>query len=164
MRVFLIVMAVLGVVFYAVLIWGGSDDPPPRNFNDMLARMKQSSWGSVFNAIGDRFAPKLELAQKRFDVVAPRTLTVDVPRSSQSTRIAKFALAAGEAIEISYQCPPSAGSDCTKTLCVTRAGQSGFGGCTDQNTSKGEGSLIIHAEGGQLTFSALQGPASAALQ
>ena len=164
MRVFLIVIAVLGIAFYAVLIWGGSGETPQMSWAEAREQTNGSLWGRAISVVGDRFAPKLELSQKRFDVVAPARLTVDVPRSSQSTRIAKFALIGGEAIEINYQCPPSAGPDCPKTLCVTRSGQSGFGDCTDKNTSKAEGSLIIHAEGGWLTFQALQGAASAALQ
>jgi len=161
MRVFLIVVAVLGVAFYVALIWGGSEHGGKWTSGEVHQKMSESSWGSVFNAIGDRFAPKLELAQKRFDVDAIRSpmVGIDVPRSSQSMRIAKFALIAGDAIEIQYQ---------SSTLCVSRTGQPWPPDCEEDKKnsswSKDEGSLVIRGEGGRLTFKVLHGPASAELR
>jgi hypothetical protein len=168
MRAFLIVVVVLGLAFFAALIWGGSDEQKPQSPEDAQQHMSKSSWGSVFTAIGDRFAPKLELTQKRFDVDAIRApkVEIDVPRSSQSTRIAKFALVAGEAIEIHYDCRTSAGADCSSTLCVLRTAQNWPPDCdaNSHNSSRGEGSLVIRGEGGKLIFKVLHGPATAELK
>ena len=86
-----------------------------------------------------------------------------MPRSTTSTRIAKFALVSGEGVLISYDCRSSTGSKCSSVLCIYKS-KPLPPGCTDQNSHAQDGSVVIADEGGDLTFKAAQGAASVELK
>lgn len=168
MRVFLVVLAVLAVAFFAAMLLGGGKDDcrPPFSSGAGSAGKKDCatpSWTTALGSLTDLFAPKVELSQKRFDVDATHSARITVPRSKKSTRIAKFALVAGEGVVISYDCRSSSGSKCSSVLCIYKS-KPLPDGCTDQNSHAQDGSIVVADDGGALTFKAARGPASVELK
>src|SRR5215469_3383725 len=137
MRIFLVLLAVLGVAFFAAMLLGGGKDDcrPPFSSGAGSAGKKDCatpSWTTALGSVADLFAPKVELSQKRFDVDANHSPRIAVPTSTKSTRIAKFALVAGDGVVISYDCRSSSGKKCSSVLCIYKSNPLP-GGCTDQN-------------------------------
>jgi hypothetical protein len=166
MRIFLILLAVLAVAFFAAMLLGGgkSDCRPPSSSGP--AGQKECttpSWTTALGSVTDLFAPKIKLSQQRFDVDANHSPRIAVPTSTTSTRIAKFALVAGDGVVISYDCRSSTGKNCSSVLCIYRS-KPLPSGCTDQNSHAQDGSIVIADQGGDLTFRAGRGPASVELK
>jgi hypothetical protein len=152
MRLFLILVAVLAVVFFAAMGLGGNhtrSGPTP-------------SWAALLGTATAPFAPKITLAQRHFDVDAAHQPRAAVPRSTTSTRVAKFALVSGDAVRIRYACRAASGRQCPQTLCLYKGAP--VAGCDEQSTKALDGSVVIYDDGGDLIFEALRGAAAVELR
>jgi hypothetical protein len=148
MRVFLILVAVLAVIFFAAMgLGGGKDDCRP----PFVAASAQDAGKKECPA------PKIKLSKTSFQVDDTHSAEVSVPPSQKkSPRIVKFALVSGDAVLITYQHSPSCSAkDCKAVaLCVYKS-EPLPAGCTKDNSHAKDGSIVVADDGGSLTFKVL---------
>jgi hypothetical protein len=169
MRVVVVLLAVLGVAFFAAMVLGrGKDDcRPPFSSGARSLGQKDCatpSWTSALSRLTDLFAPEVELSQKRFDVDATHSKRIAVPPSTKSVRIAKFALVAGDGVIIVYECRSST-RNCPSVLCIYKSTPRVCpAGNSQAREAREDGRVAIFDDGGDLTFGAARGPASVELK
>lgn len=158
MRLFLIVIGIAAVAFLGLMALGGGGQEAPKSDADKENYDAQSHWWlRAMGAIGEPFAPKLELPERDFALVVPPAppKQIEVARSDEDIRLAKFELVRGRAASIVYQC--SNGEGCSQTLCLVAAGVPAPDNCGKNAEPKESGSLRIDPSGGTLTFLAVLG-------
>jgi hypothetical protein len=147
MRNLVILLAVVAVVFLAVVVLGGNmsgprtaDEFEPGSFGDFVASLPLPG------------RPKLRIADQPF-VVAPLAggRRFHVPASDAPTRVVTLALLDGSAARARYECAGE--GDCSASLCLVRQGSGIPGGC--RADSKPTGSLVIVKAGGAVIVEAI---------
>ena len=160
MRVFLVIVGVIAVAFLGLMALGGGGQEPP-NCSVHKENYDAESchpWLAVMGALGEPFAPKLELPQRRFVLAVPPASAepIAVPRSDDDVRFAKFELTRGSAASIVYEC--TNGKRCPRSLClIAPEVSSPPEKCGQNDAPRQSGSLLIDSSGGTLKFVGVMG-------
>jgi hypothetical protein len=147
MRTLIIVLAILGVLFIALLTFAGNRAGP------------QDASGFQMGGIGRFIAglplpkrPQIRIAYKPFAVtMISGAKRFHIGGSDLATRVVTLALTGGSAARASYNC--DAGASCSSSFCLVRSGAAVPGGCRSDTSDTG--SLIVDKSGGDILVEAL---------
>jgi hypothetical protein len=139
MRLFLIVLIVVGIAFLGIVGLVGNSEEPPADY-------KPGSLTAFFGNLALLYPGATWTVPSPNPFPVPRHATVP---ASGRTRVARFALKSGNFARVTFAC---AGSDCSQSLCLV-----GPGGPTAdcQDNPKDTGSLVLDPAGGTIDVTTL---------
>jgi hypothetical protein len=142
MRLFLIVLIVVGIAFLGIVGLVGNSEKPPAD----TANYKPGSLTAFFGNLALLYPGATWTVPSPNPFPVPRHATVP---ASDGTRVARFALKSGNFAVVTFDCN---GSDCSQTLCLV-----GPGGPTGecQGNPKDTGSIVLDPAGGTIDVTTL---------
>lgn len=154
MRRVILIAGVAALLFLALMALSGDGGEKP-SLQDQR-NYRPDGWARLIARLGAPFAPRIELGSRTFALAPGQTLPFSIGPAEDSSRIGRFALAAGSpaasVVKVTLDRPPPGGNGSSQEVCLAAA-PAQLPGCAEKAVS--EGSVVVGMDGGKLTLQAL---------
>src|SRR5262245_4256513 len=154
MKVFIIVLVLVGILFAVTVIVGVEDEKTSKSEKENLKKGDSPNWVDWFKGLADSQKPRMKLSQELIKVPGP-DIVVPAAKGNEKMRMLNLAWESGGAMEVTFDSespPPKGLGEVGDPQVVVLANVSKSTEVRENVRKCKEASLMIFEKGGKLKF------------